>query len=487
MSKDRWLWAVLILGGAVRLYHLGERSLSYDECQQFWASQANVLVSNREITLDPPLFPALLHLHALLSRGEVWLRLLPCFFGILAIPAIYLLARSASRSTATARTAAFFFALAPYPIRYSQSLRVYSLTLLLCALLPAAFLAFRDRGRSLDLWTLALLLCATLLTMYGAVWLLLGMGAWLLVEAARERSAVPWKGFGALAAGMAGAIPFYVMSLPTQLRQGTPSSFYEDKFLPSEGLFTAIRFLARGTLDLAGYFTFIHPAAAVLFGLLALLGVVALLRHREGRPAVFLLAFSAAAAAAASMLHLYPYGGTRQMLFASPLFYACAAAGIERLRSLRRGFFANGILAVIAVGCGIFLHDYHTAPGGQEMRPVARYLEDHLRPGDRILVNKDAIPQFRFYYRGDPAAVTWGRETVIRDYLSEANGLLAAAPGSRWWLVFSHGWSAPRRSELAAVDPRFRPGERFEARQAAVYLFLPRDPGGAVAPEGNRP
>ena len=146
MRKDRWLWAVLILGAALRLYGLGDRSLSYDECQQFWASQGNPLISSREITLDPPLFAALLHVHSLASRAETWLRLLPCLFGILAIPAVYHLARSASRDVRTARTAAFFFALAPYPIRYSQSLRVYSLTLLLCALLPAAFLAAREQG-----------------------------------------------------------------------------------------------------------------------------------------------------------------------------------------------------------------------------------------------------------------------------------------------------------------------------------------------------
>lgn len=488
MRKDRWLWAVLILGAALRLYGLGDRSLSYDECQQFWASRGNPLISNREITLDPPLFAALLHVHSLASRAEIWLRLLPCLFGILAIPAVYHLARSASRDVRTARTAAFFFALAPYPIRYSQSLRVYSLTLLLCALLPAAFLAARNRGRRGDGWILAALLCAALLTMYGTVWLLLGMGLHLvLTEAARERSAERWKGLAGLAAGAVGALPFYLLSLPTQLRQGTPASFYEDKFLPPGGLPSAVRFLAEGTLDFSGYVSFIHPAAGILFGALALFGMARLLRTPEGRPAVFLLAFSVAAAAAASMLRLYPYGGTRQMLFAAPLFHVCAAAGIQGLRPYRRGIFTAAILVAIAAGSGIFFYRYHTGPGRQEMRPVARYLEEHLRPGDRILVNRDAIPQFRFYYRGDPAAVTWGRETVIRDYLSEVNRILGAETSRRWWLVFSHGWSAARRSELASVDPRFRAGESFEARQAAVYLFAPPASEDGASPGESRP
>ena len=187
------------------------------------------------------------------------------------------------------------------------------------------------------------------------------------------------------------------------------------------------------------------------------------------------------------MLRLYPYGGTRQMLFAAPLFHVCAAAGIQGLRPCRRGILTAAILVAVAAGSGIFLVRYHTGPGRQEMRPVARYLEEHLRPGDRVLVNRDAIPQFRFYYRGDPAAVTWGRETVVRDYLSEVNRVLGEETSRRWWLVFSHGWSAARRSELASVDPRFRAGESFEAPQAAVYLFTPPASTDGASPGGPRP
>src|SRR5437867_13343472 len=122
MRKDRWLWAILILAAAVRLRGLGERSLSSNECRQYWASRGNVLISNRETTLDPPLFAALLRLYAPRDRDEIWLRLLPCLCGLLAVPAVYHLAGAAGGTRRTARTAAFVFALAPYPIRFSQSL-----------------------------------------------------------------------------------------------------------------------------------------------------------------------------------------------------------------------------------------------------------------------------------------------------------------------------------------------------------------------------
>jgi len=489
VKNDRWLWAILLLGAAVRLVGLGRRSLSYDECQQFWASQGNALISNREITLDPPGFACLLHLHAAAGRSETWLRLLPCLFGILAIAAVYRLAVAGTGKLWTARAAAFFIALAPYPIRYSQSLRVYSQAMFFAALLVVAFLEATDEEDRRG-WRGAVVLgfasFAALLSVYGSVWLILMMLILLAWRGRRDRGRAWWRALIGLAAGTVLAIPWYLLSLPVQLTEGTPSSFYEDKFLPLS-LLPAVRFLVRGTLDLFAFFSFIHPGTGLLFGALAVIGMVHLRRQRRGATLLVVFLGSLVSAAAASAFRLYPYGGTRQMLFAAPLFYVLGAAGIESLRRHFRGVPAAALLLAIAGGCGVFLYRYHTEPGGQEMRPVIGWLEGAARPDDRILVNKDALPQFRFYYRGDPARIVVGKVSVIRDYISEANRLMATAPRSRWWLVFSHGWSAERRRELEAIDPRFLAGERFEAYRAAAYLFEPRTGSPAPPRDGAVP
>jgi 4-amino-4-deoxy-L-arabinose transferase-like glycosyltransferase len=489
MKSDRWLWAILVLGASVRLFGLGERSLSYDECQQFWASQGDVLTSNRTITLDPPGFACLLHLHALAGRTEARLRLLPCLFGILAIVAVYRLAVASTIDRWTARAAAFFIALAPYPIRYSQSLRVYSQAMFFAAALVAVFLDATNEEAPRR-WRhgllLGLLTFASLLSVYGSVWLVLVMGILLARRSLHERGRAWRQAFAGLAGGTALAVPWYLFSIPTQLSQGTPARFYEDKFLPPAFL-PAVRFLVEGTRDLSAYFSFILPWTGVLFGALAVLGMLRIGRHRRGAELTLIFLGGLAAAAAASGFRLYPYGGTRQMLFAAPLFYVLGAAGIETLRHRLRGVPAAAVLIALAGGAGVFLYRYHTEPGGQEMRPVIRSLEEAARPDDRILVNKDALPQFRFYYRGDPARVVAGQETVIGDYISEVNRLMATAPHSRWWLVFSHGWKAERRRELAAVDSRFLAGQQYEAHQAAAYLFVPRTGNPGPAPDGNEP
>jgi dolichyl-phosphate-mannose-protein mannosyltransferase len=488
MNRDRWLWIIILLGTALRFYGLGERSLSYDECQQYWASQGNVLISNREITLDPPLFALLLHVWSLLGRGETWLRLLPCLLGVLGIPAVYSLARHLTADVSTARVAAFFFALAPYPIRYSQSLRVYSLTLLLCALLPATWLAAMEKDSHRRWFQVAMLTAAGLLAMYGVIWLAGALFAAALLFPVSWPSGNRLHVTGSLAAGMLAALPLYLFSLPAQMSQGTPAYFYEDKFLPLQSLPSAVAFLGKGLLGLSGYFSFVHPASAVLFGALALLGMARLVRSRSNRPMPLVFALAILSAAIASAFRLYPFGATRQMLYAAPLYYAFAAHGILGLRPFARGWLTLLCLISLLLGCGVFLYRYHTEPGGQEMRPVMSYLAQHASAADRILVNKDAIPQFRFYYAGDPGAVVWGRETVIRDYLAEVNRLLDSSPSARWWLVFSHGWSDTRRGELAGVDPRFALQDRFEAHRAAVYLFTPRgDETGLAKPASPKP
>jgi 4-amino-4-deoxy-L-arabinose transferase-like glycosyltransferase len=487
MKNDRWLWTILLAGAAVRTIGLGGRSLSYDECQQFWASQGNVLISNREITLDPPGFAWLLHLHTLAGRSETWLRLLPCLFGILTIAAVYRLTMAVAASRFTARAAAFFVAFAPYAIRYSQSLRVYSLAMLCAALLVAVFLEVTDeeepRGFRQAL-LLGLLTFAALLSVYGSVWLVLTMGILLVCRGLRSRGRGWRPGLIGLTIGAALASPWYLLSIPFQRAHGTPASFYDDKFMPLAPL-PGLRFLAQGTWDLSSFFSFIHPATGLLFGALAVLGMIRLLRHRRGTDLAVLFLGALVSAAAASALRLYPYGGTRQMLFAAPLFYAAGAVGIESLRHRFRGLPALAVLVAIASGCGIFLYRYHTEPGGQEMRPVIRSLEKAAGAEDRILVNRDALPQFRFYYRGDPARVVEGKESVIRDYLTEVNRILSTAPRERWWLVFSHGWSVERRSELAAVDPAFLAGQSIEAYRAGAYLFVPRTHGPAA--DGESP
>ena len=120
--------------------------------------------------VHPPLYRTLLHFVVLgFGNSAAALRFLPVVFGILAVPAIALLARRLFPQVEL--TAATLVATSPFLIFFSQENRDYSLFILLALLSTVAFLRFRDTDGGLVLYCgLSILL---LYTHYLAVFILL--------------------------------------------------------------------------------------------------------------------------------------------------------------------------------------------------------------------------------------------------------------------------------------------------------------------------
>ncbi len=137
MGKEKLIFAaILILAIVLRLWGIDQR---------FW--------SGRPGDFHPPLFYLLAHFWLQLGRSEVWLRLLPIGFGVLAVWMMYDLAETILpgkeikivnwKSLGPARdgelveplkighVASFLLAVNPFHIYYSQEFRMYSLLALL--------------------------------------------------------------------------------------------------------------------------------------------------------------------------------------------------------------------------------------------------------------------------------------------------------------------------------------------------------------------
>jgi len=128
------IYLIVIIGLIFRFINLG---------QSFWLDEAaQLIMSEKTLTwiwfgrvgdFHPPLFYFLTHFWMQISHAELILRLLPLFFGLLTIPAIYLVAARLF-SKKIALYAALFVAINPYLIFYSQEMRSYSLMLFLSLL-----------------------------------------------------------------------------------------------------------------------------------------------------------------------------------------------------------------------------------------------------------------------------------------------------------------------------------------------------------------
>ncbi len=133
----RSLIFVTIFGFLLRLINLGQ-SFWLDEASQAVMSSASVfhIWFNRAGDFHPPLFYLLAHLWSQFGHSEVWLRTLPLIFGILTIPLTYIFGKKIlpvqtinfrKFSISPAVLAAFFIAVNPFHIYYSQEFRSYSL------------------------------------------------------------------------------------------------------------------------------------------------------------------------------------------------------------------------------------------------------------------------------------------------------------------------------------------------------------------------
>jgi uncharacterized membrane protein len=137
----RSLVLVLVLGLLLRLVNLGQ-SFWLDEASQAQMSSWPIsrIWSDRSGDFHPPLFYILAHIWLQFGQSEVWLRTLPLLFGLLNIGVVYLLGRKIlpkqktslfKKTVGSEELAAFFLAINPFHIYYSQEFRSYSLLSLL--------------------------------------------------------------------------------------------------------------------------------------------------------------------------------------------------------------------------------------------------------------------------------------------------------------------------------------------------------------------
>lgn len=280
-QERRWVWLALsitLLGAALRVAHLDVPSLWWDEfitlgyalmdLPRMWTSLADYGMSDVGAEFFPPLLHTILHYLPGLTGNDVLARLPSVFFGILSIPAIYVLGGRLFGPTAGI-LAAFLLATSGYHIHYSREVRPYSLFLLL-NILSLACLHAGVIGRRARAWPVyALTLTATFYTSYMAgtvaaahvLFTLLVLGPEALKQApqgAQARRTLLWA---ILAwAFTAGA---YLPWLPHQLR------LFGDLYHPAHDPGLTLSFLASAFKEFAG-FAYRGDAGPLLIGLAAL-------------------------------------------------------------------------------------------------------------------------------------------------------------------------------------------------------------------------
>ncbi len=460
---------IVAAGFALRVYHLANQSLWYDEAfSVYLAGMApGEIIARTAADIHPPLYYLLLHGWMLAAgSSEFALRFLSLIFGVLAIPLFYQVSRRLledlpeGTQPPAGLISTAVSAIAPFYIWYSQEGRMYALLTFLGLLSSFILLRHLETDATRPRWRLFLWAAANVAAIYThfyGFFLLAFQCVYVLWRAAADgRVRQPARRI--LLAAIAVAVAYLPWLGVTFTRFGADSSYWEGILPLGEMLNKTLLAFASGLtatteeqdIIVAGYL------GLVILGLVA--GIAVALKRRSISSQSNLVVFPLLYLLIPLVL-LYvvsfarPKFDPRYLMLASPGFYLLAALGLEALAghglSLERHRLRGLALAVTGAGL-VFLagaaavplqHNYaNQVLARDDFRSVAGWVRDRIQPDEAvILCSGHMLPAFTYYFDypdliripDQPTLST--KELVTYAVADELNQRLASKRGV--WLV----------------------------------------------------
>jgi mannosyltransferase len=499
-----WLLLLLIVvvGAFLRFHMLGVRSLWPAEC-------FSILVARQPWPLfirtmwwgegNMAFYYTLLRGWLLLGDSEVWLQSLSALFGVMAIPAVYVLGnRFLSRKAGL--FAAGLLAIHSFHVERSEVLRSYSLLTLLLVLSTYTFLALLDSPRRKSLWALYVLFSA--LSIYAQTFAVLVLcGQWLaLIPGRIKRMGVLKLLSAAIAIGILTAPLLAVMVLENKGQLDWVPS------LTPTSILNAIRGIVGA--DILALQSSIESALLLVFYVVAwLFAVWGLFRTDRGgveepitREAVAVLAwtlvFPIVAMITISLVKpiLYP----RFLFMCVPAAVLLAAQGlitIEKRVPLGRLVSPAVLLLMIVLGL-VGTHKLDTTLGtsGLDWRGVTNYILAHREPGDAVIFYNFGGNWTWEYYVGRARKAGDNGPTPTTLFplsFDRASIVSRTSPYRRVWLVLQQDIPTPQsdantallvgtmQEQFRLVEEKVFPGESLYPGENVVIhlaLYVPASP-----------
>ncbi|MBL8899266.1 MAG: glycosyltransferase family 39 protein [Planctomycetes bacterium] len=502
--------ALLLLGGAVRVAHLGLRTLRGDE--EWFAelvqlptwSEVEAAIAGHVQAIPAPLFTFVEHL---LTRcfgpGPLTLRLLPCLAGLVAPLLLYVFVRRhVPRAPSAALLALVSFS--PFFVYWSKDAKPYTLEL---ALFLGQLLLFERLRARAYAWSalLANLVFAALVVGFSYAsfftFPLLGLLAALDARGAARARALRALGYGAALAALLALVYF---GWVRHRRNAYLDQFWLYYFAPwgrpgdllEWHLWRAAhlpnRLLVGSYAGLLGAFEVavaLFACGVLMLGALRLRGLLPLRFHLA---AWVPLALCYAASAAGT----FPFED-RLLLFALALPLLYFAAGLVALWCSPRRALAFPARALISTALLVYV----AWPMRSELLRPATGVERVALQSELVaaLAKHGAAPlawyelatnPSQFYFDYQPKGLVEERWISLPGWFGYPYRARHASEVARWltqqeqsWAVLlftgERGFDLERGAILAEVERDRRLVQRFDAPNASAFLFAPRAPAGA--------
>lgn len=383
---------IVIVALALRLVNISQ-SFWLDEAAQVIES-ARPLWQQFDLVADfhPPLYHLILHFWLYLGRSEFWIRMLSIIFATGSIVFIYNIGRILLDKK-TAIIAAFFLAISPYHIWYSQEARPYMLFLFF-SMVTTYFMLSKKW-----LWY-SFALTFSLYTHYFTFFLFCSHIIYVLFFQRRNlRSFI-----------LGSASAFLVFSLwmgefSRQLNTGTNGLFAGWQNVVSVtpyktvGLTFAKFIFGRGTIENNFIYAFVILPAFLLF----IFSLIRIWRERSGK--ILITLFFVPFAVSEFISIFIPINAPQRLIFLLPIFFLILSSGIQKLsRNLQ--LIAIFIVMMTSIG-GIY--QYYNDPNvrREQWREAVSFTESSGNSKQAALfIFPGPFAPFTWYARGKIDA--WG-------------------------------------------------------------------------------
>ena len=408
------LLATLLLAAFLRFYRLDEQSFWNDEGNSARLAERSfaLIIAGAAGDIHPPGYYLLLAAwRALFGQSEFALRALSAFAGLLLVAIVYRLGKQYFDPPA-ALAAAFFAAIHPALIYYSQEARMYSLAGTLGAGLFLAATHERTRADRIrpfnprHSFLIAALTTAGLYTHYAFAFILVALITIVVVRAAyyawRLRAFNPEFDF----VGFISSYVFYWLTFQfiafLLFIPWLPIAWGQLTTWPSAREYPPLNDALYG---LARWLTFGPTAEAIttalgLFGAAAL-GLFAFLRLR--RQLAIPLIWLAVPVSLTLGFGLFSPAFAKFLIVAAPA--VCLLLGDGAAMRCTRLLGLAMVLPIIASAVSLNNLYFNPAFARADYREMARYLDSIAKPGDAILLNAPNQWEVFTYYRADTSNV----------------------------------------------------------------------------------
>ncbi|MDD5223191.1 MAG: glycosyltransferase family 39 protein [bacterium] len=470
-DRDQWLslilWVTLFVGTLIRLYGLGAESLWLDEATSYVDAHrsiadlllANFLPSRGEI--NGSFYFLFLHLVTLVASSEFALRFLSAAFGSVSIFLVYYLSTLLVRGRQGQKLgiySAIFLALSPFHLNLCQSVRGYSLLLLLS--LGAMIYQVRALilARAGDF--LGFIVCSILIynTHYLSVIFIAGQAllvSWYLVFNAEKRGRflLSWGScYLLIFAGIWKVFRHIQGFFSVSVSAGAPADqhFWLTKFHGAPGFnefLGLLKVYAIGLIPESSLLNYLYFLIPVLFlaGFFSLKVKGGLFRSWEWSFGLFLFIFPVLTSFILSQsenIFLAKY-----LFFTLPVLYLLAARG---LLNIPVRIVPEIILVLSLVAPSYAVYRIHTVPENPDWKNSVAKIISISEPGDIVAINANYTHiLYNYYtrevppnlvpvvytmknYSGDPQLAAAERARIGQEFDEIARSF------KRMWLVSSY-------------------------------------------------